>query len=183
MNQPYASTTYANALTLGYNLVQVKYGGLACRAEVSRGFGRIYAMNGGANCGDFSLDDGPACTLVGDYYPHLDTKDFVVWDSLAIAEQPTDHVRMETTDVRNYPYRDRFALARERVGEMRNLTGCSLALIDNFRIADVAEMWSSLPRRNTTLKVTGVVYRKTSARWGEPVLVSRWYPEMPGGVP
>ncbi len=106
-----------------------------------------------------------------------------MWDCHTIAEQPAEHVRMETTDVRNYPYRDRFALARERVAEMRNLTGCNLALIDNFRIADVEGVWSSLPHRNTTLKVTGVVYRKTSARWGEPVLVSRWYPEMPGEVP
>ena len=179
----FTETTYTNALTLGYNAVQVKYGGEHVRIEMSRGQGRIYSARDGRPVDSFELDDGPVVTLFGNYLVADGAKTVIVWDCLRIGDQPYDNVRLEYSDVRSYSYRNRYALARERLGECRNVRGLTLFLIETFRVEQAPDLWTTLPDRNTRLKVTGIVYRKTNATGDEPVLVSRWYPELPSGIP
>lgn len=171
------TTTYAGALTLGYNVVQVKYGGILVRIEVSRGQGRIYSCYDNSDVGHFTYENEEvAATFMGNLVDHH----VVLFDCTSFGYQPKDALRLEHTSIKGYAYRDRFALLRDKLLQMQGIHGAKLSLAVTRPSAAAPAIWDTLSTIDLT--VTGLIFRKTSDTYDAPILTVRWYHNIPGAL-
>lgn len=168
------TSTYAHAVSRGYDLVQAKAKGHPCRVQISRGFVRLYGWDDAA-LGDFTIErDDVAGTFLGVMVnPNLT----IIHDCVEIAQpRGEDDPHLTYTDLSTYGYRDRFAFVKQQ------LTRADLPIlkpVQNYRIDVAQSLWDHLD-----LDVAcGLVYRKSTAPLREPILVARKYPEVVGGLP
>lgn len=177
--QDVVNSTYADAVAAGCDMVQHKLRGRWGRLVLSRGSARVYGPTGDLLT-DFSItNQEKVCVLIGDLYtpPLHPSVQFVVWDCWATGSEDGDTLRPDFVEIDRYPYRDRLGIAKQIVQHL----GTPFFSIKSYRIADAQALWSALPLEPD--KYSGLVYRKSSDPASVPVRVSRWYKEMPGGLP
>lgn len=174
--QTYQTSTLADAIAAGCDIVQPKYSRLWCRVEVSRGTVRIYDdFREELHFAD-GVNESACCTLIGNYFgpPACPGIKVVVWDCWSLCQQPLDVVRLEENSLETFSYRDRFAFVKQQL-HLLNLPW--LTAVKNFPITAAPDLWDS-PNAETC----GLVFRRSRDAVGATLFVARKYEGMPGGL-
>jgi hypothetical protein len=175
--QTYVDSTLSSALTAGCDIVQPKFRGLWTRIELNKGSATCYSPSVHTETAHslthFDLPSPDVHgTLIGDLIgpPHHEISRIFVWDCWSVGNMTEDELRPTFTDIRTYPYRDRFALAKQTVSRI----GLPLVLVKNYPIARATELWSI-----DEPTWCGLVFRCSRDPVGVEVRVARKYRELP----
>lgn len=173
--QQVTTSTLAEALAAGCDIVQPKLRGLWCRVEVTQGRATVYSpSNEELTYFDVANPD-VFCTLIGDYFgpPRHELSKIIAWDCWALGEVSGESPRPVWVDITMYSYRDRFAFLKQR----QFLIGLPVQVIKNYPISAVHDLWT-----NPNEDFCGVVFRCSRDPVTVPVRVQRKYKEVPAGV-
>lgn len=163
--QEYVDASFEEALKTGCNTAQLKYDGWWSRTEVINGEGKVYSETGRhLPKFDFQLLEPHTLTVIGELMhgtqwsrdPGRQGKVFLF-----------DLWQYEEIDTESLPYKSRFeALKTARVYLPSNYD-----LIQNFPIHARNELWTQFVE---TQQFEGLVYRKSSAAAGLPILREKY---------
>ena len=176
--QLYETSTLADALAHGCDIVQSKYRGLWVRVEIQRGEGVVYDHRYQTLMSIDIPDASIACTLVGDLFgpPAHQVSRIVVWDCWRIGEESTERPMVDWQNIENFSYRDRWAFAKLNVGRM----GIPFVLIKNYPIASAKDLW--IKPDEPPLETCGLVFRKSTDPVEVILRVARRYKEAPADL-
>jgi hypothetical protein len=165
--------TFQIAKDRGYDLVQYKAKGQPARVQVSRGHVRVYGWDD-SSLFDFTITND---TAAGTFLGSVLTPDLIIiHDCIEIAQPREDDPHLSHTDLSTFGYRDRFAFVQQ---QLRMIDLPKIKPVQNYRIDMAPDLWNRIDGR----LCNGLVYRKSSAPSHEPILVARWYAEIPSGLP
>lgn len=170
-------TTYANAVAEGYDIVQIKLKGEPCRIVIAKGEVRVYGYND-QPIKDFVITNQTACCVfLGAFFPgfYKSTMIFII-DCIEIGQIPEDYPHISWTSLFDFSYRDRFAFVKQQLSLM---DVPFMKAVGNYPINTAADLWTKLDPEATC----GVVYRQSKGKINAPVLVTRKYSEIIGGLP
>lgn len=163
MNQ-FKDATLAEAKAAGCDTVQIKYQGLWTRNEISKGLYRAYSHLVDTIV-HFNIPSNVDVTLIGNRFSS-DLSTLWVFDCWSI----------DNNNVKEYSYRDRYALAHAAIQEI-NLP--IIKLVKNYPIQHAYSVWNDLTNPEVSC---GIVFRKSSDLWNGEILLQRKYQEIPCGL-
>ncbi len=148
--QTYVVKTHAEAIAAGCDIVQHKY----------RGDFKQYNP-GGSN----------DVILLGNVFAGEKWEGTPVFDTMYV----WDCTHFNGNDIRNLPYRERWAIIRAACGEL----GGKFRPITNQPIANAWNSWLKVDGDS----MCGLIYRNSRSTFTLDVYHTRWYKELPGGLP
>ncbi len=171
-------TSLTAAKEMGCDIVQYKYRGNPCRVVVTRGFARVYDRDE-AQIDAYELADERACShLLGSYFKSGSEPRLVyLFDCLEVGQQPSDALRIDWTDVKQWTYRDRYAMLKQQHA-LLNLSA-HFRLAPCYRLDRAAELWDHPAFFD---HACGVVFRTSKAPFQPELYFKPKYKEVPGGL-
>lgn len=161
-------STYAQAVAAGCNLVQAKATGEPCRIRISGGKAKVTGYNGAPRIAFDVENTSMNCVLYGAIFAkgRFPNPFILIIDCFIVDGQ----------DVTDQTYRERFAHAKSQLAFTSHPM---LRLVSNYPIEQAASLWEHLD----PVYSNGLVYRRSTDKIDAILLISRKYPEMPGGLP
>lgn len=158
--QDYLDSSYDTAKAAGCDTLQLKYDGWWCRCEITNGQVRCYSeTNRELEHFRQQLPTPVTLTLVGELMWGTQwSKDPARYEKLYLY----DIWQHEDRPLELLPYKERFILLRHLLPSLPP----SFQLIQNFRIFDYSEVWSSFVESE---RFEGVVFRNSLATVGQPL--------------
>lgn len=172
LKQTFETSTIEQAVDRGYDCCQLKYDGIPCRIEVSRGLVRSYALYNNETIGEYSTikDESVDASLLGQVYygPRL------VGNPLYGKTVLFDCTALGSHGLRAVPYRERFGILRVLTQSMKS---DQFILIKNYPIKAAHELWV---KEVESEHYKGLIFRKTSDPVECTILCRKYYKEFPG---
>lgn len=162
--QKLLDTTLADAISLGYDTVQLKPKGVSRQFGIAGGVMTAYSRFQLSPEDSHPVTGKVNCTLLGASL--LQPARFYVYDCWLVERDG------ELTDLRAEPYRSRHVAAKIQC----QLLGEPFKLVQNYPITFAKNLWSTL---SSTTDFNGLIFRKSKEDSFQPIRAARWYAEMP----